>query len=48
VAISHDEAEGDIQNGWEEFDPTESTPAPVENALQPRRRGRPARQELVV
>lgn len=47
VAISHDEAEGDIQNGWEEFDPTDSAPAPIENALQPRRRGRPARQELV-
>lgn len=26
VAISDMEAENDIQNGWEEFDPTESEP----------------------
>lgn len=63
VAISQQEAENDIQNGWKEFDPTESEPnsapeadvvtvddAPVDpelvNALQPRRRGRRAREAL--
>jgi hypothetical protein len=31
VAISHEEAEGDIENGWEEFDPVAERLA----ALQP-------------
>lgn len=46
VAISEMEAEYDIQNGWEEFDPTNFTPtdAPVVNELQPRRRGRRPRE----
>lgn len=43
VAISEMEAEYDIQNGWEEFDPTNSEP-PVVNELQPRRRGRRPRE----
>jgi hypothetical protein len=37
------EAEYDIQNGWEEFDPTNFEP-PVVNELQPRRRGRRPRE----
>jgi hypothetical protein len=49
VAISEVEARLDIDNGWEEFDPTVSSsdddelPQPM-NQLQPRRRGRPARE----
>lgn len=52
VAISHDEAEYDMENGWEEFDPVlevvkaeVEAPQPVVNELQPKRRGRPPRQE---
>lgn len=52
VAISDMEAEADMQNGWEEFDPTatikvsvtDPAPEPTTNALQPRRRGRPPRE----
>ena len=47
VAISHLEAENDMDNGWEPYDPADltdadDTDAPVEsvNELQPRRRGR--------
>ena len=45
VAISEMEAENDIQNGWEEFDPTEPESVAADadtqtNQLQPRRRGR--------
>jgi hypothetical protein len=54
VAISEAEARNDIENGWEEFDPTvvasvqnsdddDELPQPM-NQLQPRRRGRPARE----
>lgn len=54
VAISDMEAENDVQNGWELFDPSEvAAPEAVEpqieasaevvNELQPRRRGRPPR-----
>ena len=35
VAISQQEADNDMQNGWEEFDPTEAvneSPAPVAEA----------------
>lgn len=46
VAVSEMEAEYDRQNGWEEFDPTNSELAdgPVVNELQPRRRGRRPRE----
>lgn len=53
VAISEVEARLDIDNGWEEFDPTVSNSEPDDdetqyvrpiNELQPRRRGRPARE----
>lgn len=51
VAISEVEARGDIDNGWEEFDPTVSNSDDDEtqyvqpmNQLQPRRRGRPVRE----
>ena len=50
VAISSMEADNDVQNGWEYFDPIGIPPVTVEtpvgpvvepvNALQPRRRGR--------
>lgn len=41
VAISDMEAENDIQNGWEPFDPTDvNEPTVFVNELQPRRRGR--------
>lgn len=50
VAISEMEAENDIENGWEEFDPFEraevkTDDAPV-NQLQPRRRGRRPTESL--
>lgn len=56
VAISHAEAENDIENGWEQFDPTDpdsdlevepATEALSVNELQPRRRGRRPREATV-
>lgn len=50
VAISEIEAYNDFENGWEEFDPTmpmvDEPPPMLEtiNQLQPRRKGRPPRE----
>lgn len=45
IAYLEAEAEMDEQNGWERFDPTKPVPLPADPEIEPKRRGRPRKEQ---